>query len=744
MRLAIGCVAENTPKYLEQALRLVQSVRWFGGALNEAQFYVCVVDDVSLHYRMELERYGVTICVVSRFSTKHPQSNKLRFLELPDIVHYDHVLLLDCDTIVVRDPSSYLFHPGLAAKIADVPTVAMDTFHRVFSVFGVPVPEADQFCTVSGELTIPYFNAGVLAFSRQAMDTLVPRWIELNQQLIARMELLGEQSNFCEQASLSLALSAIGTPFETLGNAFNFPLHFDDAALAPFLEDVDPFIIHYHWCTDPSGYILTNSYPAVNQRIEEFNARLRKERESRFDNRLFWNQRYAENPELGSGLGSRGQILDYKRRLLMESVGRWVPRSILDIGCGDMEVSSALPADGYTGLDLSEVVIATSLEKYPDRVFLAGNFLEIDTASADMTVCLDVLIHLASRDEYRSFVRKLVRCTSKFGIVAGDEADPGLAGIVFFHESLSRTLVDAGAINVRKIGGYRHVTIFEFMAPILDQQADLRDDGRLLEGTGHPRDISPVSLSDALQKTRYPSLLRTVVNFSRANLGFFTSHYPRSLEYPWLLAQLQAFPAATILDIGAGVSPVPLFLAESGHTVTTVDSHPTVRTPVSRADWNEWGFLDYGQLHAGITSLHQAVETMRAWHTFDVIYSISVVEHMPKTIRRRVLERASLWLKPGGRLLLTLDLVPQTDELWNRSEGMVVDERDHGRTDDVLKELELSGFHVDVIDYFRDIPDSSVDIVCLRATLKGGWLAQVGRAMYTYLGVSWIRNLSGI
>jgi len=131
VRLAIGCVAENTPKYLEQALRLVQSVRWFGGALNEAQFYVCVVDDVSLHYRMELERYGVTICVVSRFSTKHPQSNKLRFLELPDIVHYDHVLLLDCDTIVVRDPSSYLFHPGLAAKIADVPTVAMDTFHRV-------------------------------------------------------------------------------------------------------------------------------------------------------------------------------------------------------------------------------------------------------------------------------------------------------------------------------------------------------------------------------------------------------------------------------------------------------------------------------------------------------------------------------------------------------------------------------------------------------------------------------------
>ncbi|MHB1620145.1 MAG: methyltransferase domain-containing protein [Sulfuricella sp.] len=465
MSLALGCVAENTPKYLGQAVRLVQSVRWFGGALNEAELYVCVVEGIRQDFREELERYDARIRVVPRFSTKHPQSNKLRFLELPDLARHDQVLLLDCDTIVVRDPLPHLFRAEFTAKIADAPTVPLDTFRQLFSAFGLPMPETSQRCTVRGEPTIPYFNAGVLAFSRRAMDNLVPKWIKLNERLIASMELLEGHENFCEQASLSLAIAAIGIPFEVVGNAFNFPMHFDDPATATGLADIDPFIVHYHWLADPSGYILPSAYPAVNRRIAEFNARLRKERESRFDNRLFWNQRYAENPELGSGIGSRGEARDYKRRLLADVAARWQPRSILDVGCGDLDVGSALPAEGYTGLDFSEVVVAANREKYQDRIFLAGDFLEMESAPMDMVVCLDVLIHLASPDDYRNFVHKLVRSMRKVGIVAGDEVDPALDSIVFYHEPLSRTLTEAGVTNIRKIGAYRHVTIFEFTPP---------------------------------------------------------------------------------------------------------------------------------------------------------------------------------------------------------------------------------------------------------------------------------------
>src|SRR6202035_255686 len=39
----IGCVAENDPRFLAAACRLVQSIRWFGGALAGARVGVCVV-----------------------------------------------------------------------------------------------------------------------------------------------------------------------------------------------------------------------------------------------------------------------------------------------------------------------------------------------------------------------------------------------------------------------------------------------------------------------------------------------------------------------------------------------------------------------------------------------------------------------------------------------------------------------------------------------------------------------------
>ena len=465
MNLVLGCVAENTPKYFSQALRLVQSVRWFGGALSKAIMYVCMVDEIRGEYREELEQYDIEIRTVPRFNAEHPQSNKLRFLELPELAKHERVLLLDCDTLVVRDPSYALSRAEFAAKIADVPTVPLDIFRRLFDAFSLSIPQADQHCTVRGERTIPYFNAGVLVFARRAMDVLVPKWIALNAQLIDRIDLLEEHRNFCEQASLSLALAATKTRFEALGNEFNFPTHFSDPAAAPNLIDVDPFIIHYHSLVDPSGHVLPSSYALVNRRIEMFNVRLRHERESRFNNRLFWNHRYVEDPELGSGVGSRGVAQEHKRHLLTEVVDRFQPKDILDVGCGDMQVSSVLPANSYTGIDFSEEIVSVNRKKFPERTFLAGDFLKFETMSADMVVCLDVLIHLASRDDYRSFVRKLVSSTRRVGIVAGDEAEPGVGSIVFFHESLSRTLADAGATNICKIGGYRHLTVFRFEPP---------------------------------------------------------------------------------------------------------------------------------------------------------------------------------------------------------------------------------------------------------------------------------------
>ena len=219
----VGCVADNTPKYLDQALRLLQSWRWFAGSLADAQFHVCVIDGVSAEYRQKYERYGAQVHAVPRFSSAHPPSNKLRFLELPLFEDSGRIILLDCDTVIVQEPVEMLCVEDFSAKIADLPTVTHDVFERLFPAFGLPLPDATECCSVHGEPTIPYFNAGVLSFSARAMFTLVPEWININRELINRLELLEQSTNFCEQASLSLALAKCKTSYRTLSNSSIFP-----------------------------------------------------------------------------------------------------------------------------------------------------------------------------------------------------------------------------------------------------------------------------------------------------------------------------------------------------------------------------------------------------------------------------------------------------------------------------------------------------------------------------------------
>src|SRR3712207_597767 len=88
---------------------------------------------------------------------------------------------------------------------------------------------------------------------------------------------------------------------------------------------------------------------------------------SGFDNRQFWEERYTTNLDLGSGAGSRGEYLAYKQELLRQKIAEFRPQSILDVGCGDIEVTKDLPFAGdYTGIDLSTSIIARNRALRPD------------------------------------------------------------------------------------------------------------------------------------------------------------------------------------------------------------------------------------------------------------------------------------------------------------------------------------------------------------------------------------------
>jgi SAM-dependent methyltransferase len=186
-----------------------------------------------------------------------------------------------------------------------------------------------------------------------------------------------------------------------------------------------------------------------------------------FDNAAFWDERYRTKIELGSGAGSRGEFLAYKRARLQDVIARFPFRSILDVGCGDIEATRTLQFDGaFTGIDVSPYVIERNREIRPDWwKFFLGEFTELARSGdlhADLVLCLDVLIHQHDREHYREFVRALLKASRVATVLNGFESLPRsgkLSPNVAFHEPIGRTLQEVGATKLEHLATFRRTSI---------------------------------------------------------------------------------------------------------------------------------------------------------------------------------------------------------------------------------------------------------------------------------------------
>jgi hypothetical protein len=270
----IGCVVENDAQSLARAHRLALSLRWFGGALAGACLMVCAVEGIDAETRLELEKLGAEVRIVPRFDPRNPFANKLQFFPEAETTGADLFLLLDSDTVIVRDPLPFLDRGMFQAKIADVPSVSHEGLARVFQHFGLPLPPRSHVTTFTGARTILYCNSGVLALPVRLARELVPVWRDYNSRILEVRYLLGQGHGHVNQASLSLALAACPVPFREAPLELNFPLNQTVYEPSPEVLTTDPVILHYHQAVDDIGRLLPVPYPKVQARIEEFNRRL--------------------------------------------------------------------------------------------------------------------------------------------------------------------------------------------------------------------------------------------------------------------------------------------------------------------------------------------------------------------------------------------------------------------------------------------------------------------------------------
>ena len=117
----------------------------------------------------------------------------------------------------------------------------------------------------------------------------------------------------------------------------------------------------------------------------------------------------------------------------------------------------------------------------------------------------------------------------------------------------------------------------------------------------------------------------------------------RYWEYPWAFYQAKPRPGMSVLDVGTGYSAFPTYLWNEG---LDIDIHAL-----------DPAFFTQKPIHLPMAKVvsGRAEALPYSDKVFDVIFCLSVLEHLAKDIQRKSFEEFSRVLRPGGKLIITID-----------------------------------------------------------------------------------------
>ncbi|UHQ19940.1 class I SAM-dependent methyltransferase [Lysobacter sp. KIS68-7] len=442
-RIAWSCVLDDVPSIWSSFTPWLATALGPGGI--EAR-------DIVVHHaaplRADIEAMcrarGVRTVAVAKFDPRSPHCNKIRQVET-DFGDAQCVVLMDCDMAFAAPLPIARIAAPVAGKLVDAANPPLPVLRNVFAAAALPLPEVRTnarrdpngvlvpFDTLAGN-----FNGGLYIVDARALrDSLGPRWAHWARWLLERLDLLERWRVHVDQVAFCLALAESGLHAELLSDVWNFPTHM---RVTPTAEA--PLLLHHHGHLDPHMRLDARAAPEAAASIARANAAIDAFQREGFDNRTFWNHRYAAHPALGSGLGSRGDVLERKHALLAALAELAPEASLLDWGCGDLEVSRTLRFTDGTGVDIATEALRVARGKRPDWRFMTPAEFDADDRQArDFVFCLDVLIHQRSREDYAQLLQRLAPLARTGLLVAGYDANPHVSShITYFHEPLHATL----------------------------------------------------------------------------------------------------------------------------------------------------------------------------------------------------------------------------------------------------------------------------------------------------------------
>jgi SAM-dependent methyltransferase len=459
-RVAISFVVDSDPVFAYTGWHLAHSLAEHV-RLPWCDIHVQFTPEAPADTVRQFRELGCSTHRLSRFGDGK-YCNKLAQWENLRSAAADHYVFLDTDMICVEDFTRFLPPQVISGKVVDVDNPKLELIDHLFDRAGfldrppiVPV-EARAGSTFRGNC-----NGGLYSVPATLAEGLFEAWRAQALTLLDDIDPLrtAGKGSHVDQISFCMAVHGQSLPFEQLPSNANYYVHFPGPH--PLRDPARPIaLLHYHdrslnvvGLLDPAGAVHADEIAAVEQANDQIRGH--------FHGRRFWELRYRCFPDRGSGVGSRGRNLEYKRALL-RGEGAERAASVLDVGCGDLEVMRGLELSGYTGIDTSPVALAIAAEARPDWTFIQAPAPEV--TPAELVICFEVAIHQETESDYRRLIAYLAERTERTLIVSGyDEANPAIAAnhMLFFHEPLRRSLADTGRFSsIRRIGAHSDVVIY--------------------------------------------------------------------------------------------------------------------------------------------------------------------------------------------------------------------------------------------------------------------------------------------
>jgi hypothetical protein len=144
--------------------------------------------------------------------------------------------------------------------------------------------------------------------------------------------------------------------------------------------------------------------------------------------RHYWETRYRIGGH--SGEGSRGRNAAYKAEVLNAFFRQHKVRSAIEFGCGDGVQLRMLEIPHYTGVDVSETILAHCREQFAGDA--SKQFLSVDAyagETADAALSLDVIFHLVEDPVYDDYLARLFAAGERFVIVYSTSTDMRNTGV---------------------------------------------------------------------------------------------------------------------------------------------------------------------------------------------------------------------------------------------------------------------------------------------------------------------------